>query len=74
MSVEVSLILVFKQTDLGSVELAGKPTGAMGNLDSIAAELAAPGKGILASDESTGTIGKRLEKAGLTNTEVCWIL
>ena len=42
----------------------------MVNLENIASELAAPGKGILASDESTGTIGKRLEKAGLTNTEV----
>ena len=27
------------------------------------------GKGLLASDESTGTIGKRLEKAGFENTE-----
>ena len=35
-----------------------------------ASKLAAPGKGILASDESTGTIGKRLEKAGLQNDEV----
>ncbi|KAI3428677.1 hypothetical protein D9Q98_007500 [Chlorella vulgaris] len=31
--------------------------------------LSAPGKGLLASDESTGTIGKRLEKAGFENTE-----
>lgn len=37
-----------------------------------AAKLAAPGKGLLASDESTGTIGKRFEKAGLENTEVCF--
>lgn len=41
-------------------------------LEGIAAQLAAPGKGLLASDESTGTIGKRLEKAGLTNDEVRW--
>jgi fructose-bisphosphate aldolase class I len=40
------------------------------DLAEVAAALAAPGKGILASDESTGTIGKRLEKAGLQNTEV----
>ncbi|GIL56530.1 hypothetical protein Vafri_11881 [Volvox africanus] len=39
------------------------------DLASVAAKLAAPGKGLLASDESTGTIGKRLEKAGLPNTE-----
>lgn len=36
----------------------------------VAAELAAPGKGLLAADESTGTIGKRLEKMGLENKEV----
>lgn len=35
-----------------------------------AERLAARGKGILAADESTGTIGKRLEKIGLPNTEV----
>jgi fructose-bisphosphate aldolase class 1 len=35
-----------------------------------ASQLAAKGKGLLASDESTGTIGKRLEKAGIQNTEV----
>ena len=38
-------------------------------LREVASRLTAPGKGILASDESTGTIGKRLEKAGLCNTE-----
>jgi len=31
--------------------------------------IAAPGKGILAADESTGTIGKRFEKINLPNTE-----
>lgn len=34
-----------------------------------AAAMVAPGKGILAIDESTGTIGKRLESVGLENTE-----
>lgn len=33
------------------------------SLEETARQLAAPGKGLLASDESTGTIGKRLEKA-----------
>jgi len=33
-----------------------------------AKKVATPGKGILAADESTGTIGKRLEKIGLKNT------
>lgn len=40
------------------------------SLAEVAAALAAPGKGLLASDESVGTIGKRLEKAGLVNDEV----
>ncbi len=34
-----------------------------------AAAMVAPGKGILAIDESTGTIGKRLDTVGLENTE-----
>ena len=44
--------------------------GESSGLRDVASRLTAPGKGILASDESTGTIGKRLEKAGLENTEV----
>ncbi len=40
------------------------------SLAEVAAYMAAPGKGILASDESTGTIGKRLEKVGISNDEV----
>ncbi len=35
-----------------------------------ALQLTAPGKGLLASDESTGTIGKRLAKASVENSEV----
>lgn len=31
--------------------------------------IATPGKGILAADESTGTIGKRFDKIKLENTE-----
>jgi fructose-bisphosphate aldolase class I len=33
------------------------------------AELTAPGKGILAADESTGTIGSRLKAVNVANTE-----
>lgn len=40
------------------------------SLEETARRLAMPGKGLLASDESTGTIGKRLEKAGFENSEV----
>ncbi|NDF62884.1 MAG: fructose-bisphosphate aldolase class I [Synechococcaceae bacterium WBB_3_034] len=38
-------------------------------LAATAAALAAPGRGLLAADESTGTIGKRLGAVGLDNTE-----
>lgn len=34
-----------------------------------ASKIVAPGKGILAADESTGTIGKRFEPIGVQNTE-----
>ena len=43
---------------------------AMDGLAKTAYFLCQPGKGLAALDESTGTIGKRLEKAGLTNDEV----
>ena len=39
------------------------------DLATTAAALAAPGTGLLAADESTGTIGKRFEAIGLENTE-----
>ena len=38
-------------------------------LVATARALAAPGKGILAADESTGTIGKRLGSIGVENTQ-----
>jgi len=38
-------------------------------LKGIAQAIVAPGKGILAADESTGTMGKRLAGCGLENTE-----
>jgi len=38
-------------------------------LESVARELVAPGKGILAADESTGTATKRLEAEGIESTE-----
>src|SRR5881394_4492288 len=39
------------------------------NLQSIAKKLVAPGKGILAADESTGTIEKRLKSINVPSTE-----
>jgi len=39
------------------------------NLDAIAQQMVAPGKGILAADESTGTIGKRLDSIKVENVE-----
>ena len=51
-------------------------TSLSGGLGPYAAELiqnarliAAPGKGILAADESTGTIGQRFDKIKVENTE-----
>ena len=41
----------------------------MNNLNEIARLLIAPGKGILAADESTGTIGKRFAKIAVENNE-----
>lgn len=35
----------------------------------VAKEIGTPGKGILAADESTGTIGKRFEGISVENTE-----
>src|SRR5438128_5614933 len=39
------------------------------NLESVARKLVGPGKGILAADESTGTIEKRLKSIGVASTE-----
>ena len=41
----------------------------LAELNAIARKMVAPGKGILAADESTGTIQKRFDKIGVTNTE-----
>ncbi len=41
----------------------------IGELHRIACAMVAKGKGILAADESTGTIQKRFDKIGVTNTE-----
>src|SRR5690554_7854022 len=38
------------------------------SLNAIAQKLMEPGKGILAADESEGTIGKRFDKINLPNT------
>ena len=39
------------------------------DLAAIAQAMVAPGKGILAADESTGTIGKRFDSIGVENIE-----
>jgi fructose-bisphosphate aldolase, class I len=41
----------------------------LADLNKIAVKMVAPGRGILAADESTGTIQKRFDKIGVTNTE-----
>ena len=42
---------------------------ALADLESVAAAMVAAGKGILAADESSGTIKKRFDKIGLESTE-----
>ena len=44
-------------------------TGFDDALRATCAKLAEPGKGILAADESTGTIGKRFQSIGVENVE-----
>src|SRR6266480_7544593 len=39
------------------------------NLESVARKLVAPGKGILAADESSGTINRRLDSINVPSTE-----
>uniref|UniRef100_A0A1I7ZDP8 Fructose-bisphosphate aldolase n=1 Tax=Steinernema glaseri TaxID=37863 RepID=A0A1I7ZDP8_9BILA len=56
------------------VEVGGSYTPALSaeqekELREIAAKICQPGKGILAADESTGTIGKRLANINLENNE-----
>jgi fructose-bisphosphate aldolase class I len=41
----------------------------LAELNAIARKMVAPGKGLLAADESTGTIQKRFDKIGVQNTE-----
>ena len=41
----------------------------LSELNTIAGKMVAPGKGILAADESTGTIKKRFDKIGVANVE-----
>lgn len=41
----------------------------LADLNKIAVKMVAPGRGILAADESTGTIQKRFDKIGVTNTD-----
>ena len=55
---------------LARVLISNNKDHALMELAATASALTARGKGLLASDESTGTIGKRLEKAGLVNDEV----
>lgn len=53
-----------------SHELMGDGHDALrAELEATANQLARPGRGLLAADESVGTIGKRLVAAGLENEE-----
>ena len=41
----------------------------MTNINEIATQMVTPGKGILAADESTGTIKKRVDSINVKSTE-----
>jgi fructose-bisphosphate aldolase class 1 len=41
----------------------------LADLNKVAVAMVAPGKGVLAADESTGTIKKRFDAIGVTSTE-----
>jgi fructose-bisphosphate aldolase class I len=49
--------------------MATQTTAAESTLQQIAKAMVQPGKGILATDESTGTIAKRFDAIGVENTE-----
>src|SRR5690349_24809819 len=55
----------------GSIEngQSKRMTMNLSELNAIAKKMVTPGKGILAADESTGTIQKRFDKIGVANTE-----
>src|SRR5689334_25041389 len=53
------------QRERGGLEMAIQTT----SLEEIAQALVAPGKGILAADESSGTIKKRFDSIGVDSTE-----
>ena len=40
----------------------------LSELNKVAEAMVAPGRGILAADESTGTIGKRFDSLGIAST------
>jgi fructose-bisphosphate aldolase, class I len=59
----------FKKADYNSFLNHQKTVMKNDNLQSIAKKLVAPGKGILAADESSGTIEKRLKSISVPSTE-----
>jgi fructose-bisphosphate aldolase class I len=62
-SSQVSILPLRKQFNLMS------PNDLRSQLSKIAEDIVAPGKGILAADESTGTIAKRFASIQVENTE-----
>jgi fructose-bisphosphate aldolase class I len=59
---------VISATRLGEAHADATMSGVIPELRSTAQALVAPGKGILAADESTGTIKKRFDAIGLEST------
>ena len=54
---------------VAALAIKGRVTMNLAELNAIANKMVAKGRGILAADESTGTIKKRFDKIGVENTE-----
>lgn len=75
-SITVAALLVNKSSSFVAPHGTIRTTSLNGSLEKYAEELKAtaktlvrPGRGLLACDESTGTVGARLESIGMENIE-----
>jgi len=65
----ILMVIVASSDALRMMKLSMALSDYKAELAETAAKIAGPGKGILAVDESTKTIGKRLQSIGIENTE-----
>lgn len=65
----ILMVIIASSDALRMMKLSMAISDYKAELAATAAKIAGPGKGILAVDESTKTIGKRLQSIGIENTE-----